>query len=243
MGSAPASEVLIDNLQKVFPQARINLNYGITEGGPVLLSWKHASGLKKPRTTVGYPLPGVEIKLVDGLNENEGVLHTRNPGVMIGYHNLPEETTKSLVNGWLDTGDILRRDEAGWFYFVGRVDDMFVTGGENIYPGDVETMLERHDDVMQAVVVPAPNALKAHVPHAFIVLRSGCILTEDEVKQHALANARPTLIQEGFILSLNYRLLEPIRSTSKHLNSVQQKRPKPRGQHKISNAPTRRPKN
>ena len=189
MGSAPASEVLIDNLQKVFSQARINLNYGITEGGPVLLSWKHASGLKKPRTTVGYPLPGVEIKLVDGLNENEGVLHTRNPGVMIGYHNLPEETAKSLDNGWLDTGDILRRDEAGWFYFVGRVDDMFVTGGENIYPGDVETMLERHDDVMQAVVVPAPNALKAHVPHAFIVLRSGCTLTEDEVKQHALANA------------------------------------------------------
>ena len=189
MGSAPASEVLLDNLQKVFPQARINLNYGITEGGPVLLSWKHADGLEKPRTTVGYPLPGVEIKLVDGPNDNEGVLHTRNPGVMIGYHNLPDETAKSLDNGWLDTGDILRRDEAGWFYFVGRVDDMFVTGGENIYPGDVETMLERHDDVMQAVVVPAPNALKAHVPHAFIVLRPGCTLTEDEVKQHALANA------------------------------------------------------
>ena len=108
---------------------------------------------------------------------------------MIGYHNLPAETAKSLQDGWLNTGDILRRDDDGWFYFVGRVDDMFVTGGENIYPGDVETMLERHDDVMQAVVVPAPNALKAHVPHAFIVLRSGCILTEDEVKQHALANA------------------------------------------------------
>lgn len=189
MGSAPASEVLLDNLQKVFPQARINLNYGITEGGPVLLSWKHADGLEKPRATVGYPLPDCEIKLVDGPNENEGILHTRNPGVMIGYHNLPEETAKCLKDGWLDTGDILRRDADGWFYFVGRADDMFVTGGENIYPGDVETMLERHDDVMQAVVVPAPNALKAHVPHAFIVLRSGSSLTEDEVKQHALANA------------------------------------------------------
>ena len=189
MGSAPASEVLLDNLQIIFPEARINLNYGITEGGPVLLSWKHAEGLEKPRATVGYPLPDVEIRLVDGPQENEGVLHTRNPGVMIGYHNLPVETAKSLENGWLDTGDILRRDDDGWFYFVGRADDMFVTAGENIYPGDVETMLERHEDVMQAVVVPAPNALKAHVPHAFIVLRSGSSLTEDEVKKHALANA------------------------------------------------------
>jgi long-chain acyl-CoA synthetase len=190
MGSAPASAVLLDNLQARFPDARINLNYGITEGGPVLLSWKHPKGLSRPRTTVGYPLPGVEVRFVGGLDENEGLLHTRNPGVMLGYHNLPEETARCLTDdGWLDTGDILKRDELGWFYFIGRADDMFVTGGENIYPGDVETMLERHPAVMQAVVVPAPNALKAHVPHAFIVKRADTPLTEDEVKKHALANA------------------------------------------------------
>ena len=192
MGSAPASEVLLDTLQARFPQARINLNYGITEGGPVLLSWKHPKGLPRPRTTVGYPLEGVEVRFVGGPDANEGTLHTRNPGVMLGYHNLPEETARVLSeDGWLDTGDILRRDADGWFYFVGRGDDMFVTGGENIYPGDVETMLERHPDVMQAVVVPAPNALKAHVPHAFVVKRQGSALTEAEVKTHALANAPP----------------------------------------------------
>tara|TARA_R110000787_G_scaffold56452_5_gene129743 strand:- start:2386 stop:3906 length:1521 start_codon:yes stop_codon:yes gene_type:complete len=191
MGSAPASEVLLDRLQERMPQARINLNYGITEGGPVLLSWKHADGLPRPRTSVGYPLPDVEIRLEDGPDGNQGILHTRNPGVMLGYHNLPDETAKALKDGWLNTGDILRRDEDGWYYFVGRADDMFVTGGENIYPGDVETMLERHDAIMQAVVVPAPNALKAHVPHAFVVLRAGETLTEDEVKKFALANAPP----------------------------------------------------
>ncbi len=189
MGSAPASEVLLDDVQAAFPQARINLNYGITEGGPVLLSWKHPEGLPRPRNTVGFPLPDVEVRFVGGPDENQGVLHTRNPGVMLGYHNLPKETARVLKDGWLDTGDILRRDENGWFYFVGRSDDMFVTGGENIYPGDVETMLERHPDVMQAVVVPAPNALKAHVPHAFIVRRADSTLTEEEVKRHALANA------------------------------------------------------
>lgn len=189
MGSAPASEVLLDDVQAAFPDARIRLNYGITEGGPVLLAWEHPDGLERPRNSVGYPLPDVEVRFVGGPSDDEGVLHTRNPGVMIGYHNLPAETARCLKDGWLDTGDILRRDKNGWFYFIGRADDMFVTGGENIYPGDVETMLERHPDIMQAVVVPAPNSLKAHVPHAFVVPRAGATLTEDEVKKHALANA------------------------------------------------------
>ena len=189
MGSAPASEVLLDNVQAAFPQARINLNYGITEGGPVLLSWKHPEGLERPRNTVGCALPDVEIRFAGGQDDNQGVLHTKNPGVMLGYHNLPGETARCLKDGWLDTGDILRRDENGWMYFIGRADDMFVTGGENIYPGDVETMLERHPDIMQAVVVPAPNVLKAHVPHAFVVPKAGSDLSEDEVKQHALDNA------------------------------------------------------
>lgn len=189
MGSAPASEALLDNLQARFPDAKINLNYGITEGGPILFSWSHPKGLERPRTTVGYPIDGVEIRLMDGPNQNEGILHVKSPGVMLGYHNLPETTARDLKNGWLNTGDILRRDASGWYYFVGRADDMFVTGGENIYPCDVETMLEQHPNIMQAVVVPAPNTLKAHVPHAFIVLRAGANMSEEQVKEHALNNA------------------------------------------------------
>ena len=188
MGSAPASDVLLDKLAEVFPGAAINLNYGITEGGPILLSWKHPKGLKRPRTTVGHPLPGVEIRMTGGPDADQGVVHTRNPGVMAGYHNLPEETARVLKDGWLDTGDILRRDAEGWYYFVGRADDMFVCGGENIYPGDVETLLERHPGIMQAVVVPAPNRLKAYVPHAFVVARPGAAPSEDEVRKFALAH-------------------------------------------------------
>lgn len=188
MGSAPASEVLLDDLQAMFPHARINLNYGITEGGPVLFSWEHPDGTPRPRHSVGTPLPDVEIRLVGGDDDAQGVLHTRNPGVMAGYHNLPEETAKSLQDGWLDTGDILRRDAEGWYYFIGRADDMFVTAGENIYPIHVETMLERHPDILQAVVVPAPNTLKAHVPFAFLVKRADSDLDEAAVKKHAIEN-------------------------------------------------------
>lgn len=188
MGSAPASDSLLDNLGRVFPNAALNLNYGITEGGPVIFSWRHPDGLPRPRMTVGHPLDGVHIRLVDGPSPDEGTLIVRNPGVMLGYHNLPKETAKCLRDGWLDTGDVLRRDAQGWYYFIGRVDDMFVCAGENIYPGEVESLLERHPDVMQAVVVPAPNELKAHVPFAFVVARPGSGLDERAVKAHALAN-------------------------------------------------------
>jgi acyl-CoA synthetase (AMP-forming)/AMP-acid ligase II len=188
MGSAPASGTLLDNLARVFPNAALYLNYGITEGGPVIFSWHHADGLPRPRMTVGYPLEGVDIRLVDGPSPDEGTLLVRNPGVMLGYHNLPKETAKCLRDGWLDTGDVLKRDADGWYYFVGRVDDMFVCAGENIYPGEVEAMLERHPDILQAVVVPAPNELKAHVPFAFVVKKPGAALDEAAVKRHALAN-------------------------------------------------------
>ncbi len=188
MGSAPASDNLLDALALTFPGAALNLNYGITEGGPILFSWKHPDGLERPRMTVGYPIDGVEIRLVGGPDADEGTLHVRSPGVMAGYHNLPDDTARVLRDGWLDTGDVLSRDADGWYYFVGRVDDMFVTAGENIYPGAVEAMLERHPDIMQAVVVPAPDALKAHVPVAFVVARPDSGMDKEAVKRHALAN-------------------------------------------------------
>ncbi len=188
MGSAPASDNLLDALARTFPNAALNLNYGVTEGGPIVFSWKHPDGLVRPRMTVGYPIKGVELRLAGGPDADHGTLHVRSPGVMAGYHNLPSETARVLADGWFDTGDVLRRDRDGWYYFVGRVDDMFVTAGENIYPGAVEAMLERHPDIMQAVVVPAPNDLKAHVPVAFVVARPEGTIDEDAVKRYALAN-------------------------------------------------------
>ena len=185
MGSAPASDNLLNSLAERFPDASLNLNYGITEGGPILFAWRHPEGLPRPRMSVGYPIEGVQIRLGDG--ETQGVLHVRSPGVMEGYHGLPEITSSVLSDeGWLDTGDILRRDPDGWYYFVGRHDDMFVCAGENIYPGEVEALLEQHEDIMQAVVVPAPDQLKANLPYAWIVARNGSGLDETEVKQYAL---------------------------------------------------------
>jgi len=134
------------------------------------------------------PYPGTEAKLIGGDNEDEGELVVRNPGILLAYHNLPQETAKRVRDGWFYTGDVCRRDRDGFYYFVGRTDDMFVCGGENVYPGDVEGTLERHPDVLQAAVLPVDHALKGQVPVAFVVARAGSGLSEQAVKEWALAH-------------------------------------------------------
>jgi acyl-CoA synthetase (AMP-forming)/AMP-acid ligase II len=117
------------------------------------------------------------------------MLWIRTPAIMAGYLNLPDKTREVLTrDGWYISGDILRRDSDGAYYFVGRADDMFVCGGENIYPGEVEALLERHPDIIQACVVPVPDEIKHEKPFAFVVTRNGQ-LSEDAVKQYALAHA------------------------------------------------------
>lgn len=190
LGGAPASDVLVDEVVKRFPRARIVTIFGITEASAALFG-RHPEGKAKPRHSLGWPLPGNELRLAGGDSPDFGVLEIRNPGLMSGYVKNPEETARKLKDGWYHSGDILRRDAEGWWYFVGRSDDMFVSSGHNIYPQDVEIMLERHDDIEQACVVPVPDGIKHTLPVAFIVKRAGSGLTGEEVKQYALRNAPP----------------------------------------------------
>lgn len=191
LGSAPTSGALFDALSTAFPQAEVRLSFGITESSPVMFG-PHPDAQKAPRNSIGWALPDTEIRLENGPSPDHGVLVVRTPGMMLGYHNMPEETSRRLKDGWFDTGDILRRDENGWYFFVGRTDDMFVSGGNNIYPGEVDSVLERHPDIFQAIVVAAPHTLKDQVPYAFVVPRPNADLTEDKVKQHALAHLPPS---------------------------------------------------
>jgi acyl-CoA synthetase (AMP-forming)/AMP-acid ligase II len=187
MGSAPSSPRLIEQLKSAFPNAEPLVVYGVTEGGPVPLG-PHPDGKPRPQGSIGVPYAGTEARLVGGPNENEGELLVRNPGVLIGYHNLPEETEQRIRDGWYHTGDVCRRDAEGFYFFVGRNDDMFVCGGENIFPIEVESLLERHPAVHQAFVMPFAHEMKGEVPYAFVVRRSGVSVTEDELRQFALAN-------------------------------------------------------
>ncbi len=191
MGSAPATQKLIDNVKAAFPGVAVSIVYGTTEAGAVMFG-AHPDGRPKPDLALGWPLPGVEVRILNaaGHEADEGVLHIRTPAMMLGYLNLPAKTRSVLsADGWYCSGDVFRRDATGAFWFVGRVDDMFVCGGENIYPSEVEAMLERHPDIVQSCVVSVPDELKHQKPFAFVIKRVGSTLDQASVQRYALEHA------------------------------------------------------
>jgi acyl-CoA synthetase (AMP-forming)/AMP-acid ligase II len=190
MGSAPVSASLMHALGQALPRAAITNAYGTTEAGPVVFG-PHPKGLPQPEMSVGHPHPQVQVRLVDeqGRPAEQGVLEMKCPAVMLGYHDRPDVPSPITPDGFYVTGDVFRRDADGFHYFVGRTDDMFVSGGENIYPADVERMLERHPAVSHAAVVSVDDEIKGQKPVAFVILRHGAAASEDEIKRFALANA------------------------------------------------------
>jgi acyl-CoA synthetase (AMP-forming)/AMP-acid ligase II len=193
MGSSPFGQSLLDRVRKLFPNAVVSNGYGTTEAGPAVFG-KHPDGLATPDLSMGYPLKAIDLRIVDGEGrpvegEGEGVLQMRTPALMSGYLHLPEQTARAVRDGWYHTNDVVRRDANGFYFFVGRADDMFVSGGENIYPGEVEKLIERYPGVQQAVVVPVPDDIKQTLPFAFVVREPGAggeKTTEDGIKKWTL---------------------------------------------------------
>ena len=194
-GSAEVSEELVAEFQRVFPDAIIAESYGLTEGGPDPIG-NCRYGLIK-RGSCGRQIPGSEVRIVgeDGVTElgpNEvGEFITRNPGLAKGYWKLPEVTRKKFRDGWLYTGDLMRRDEDGFFYFVGRKDDMINVSGENVYPKEIVDILLRHPNVRDASVVPVRHPVKGAVPVAFVVLSAPGRTSAEEIKQFYLKYGAP----------------------------------------------------
>lgn len=190
MGSAPVSASLLQQIRGLLPNARIINAYGTTEGGPVVFG-PHPLGLPTPTMSVGVPHPEVQTRLIDekGRQAALGILEMKSPGLMLGYHERPD-LKPFTDDGFYVTGDLFERDAQGFHTFIGRRDDMFVSGGENIAPGEIEKMLERHPAIQQASVVPVDDEIKGQKPVAFVVLRAGVQRpTEDELKAFALAHA------------------------------------------------------
>jgi long-chain acyl-CoA synthetase len=189
MGSAPIVGSLFEDVRRTFPGAIVSNAYGTTEAGPLVFG-PSSDGRPLPDGALGWPIPDVEVRVVDsqGQEAEEGILWIRSPSTMKGYLGLPEKTREVLTaDGWSITGDVFRRDKDGCYWFVGRSDDMFICGGENIYPSEVELMLEKHPAIAQACVVPVPDDIKGQKPFAFVVVRPGAELNEDDVKRYALS--------------------------------------------------------
>ncbi len=207
MGSAVVGADLIRDVETAFG-APVHEAYGLTEGGGPLR--EPVDGGAAPRGSCGLAAPEVEVRLVgeDGReNPRHGELWVRSPAVLVGYNNRPELDAERLVDGFLRTGDVFRRDENGFFYFMGRIDDQFSCGGENIYPKEVELLLAQHPDVIDAVVAPVPHAVKGLAPAALVVLREAPGPGEEELRRFALergpAYAHPRRIFSVAELPLN----------------------------------------
>ena len=210
MGSAPLTQALVDKVQALFPKALINNSYGTTEAGPSPFG-PHPDGIPRPATSLGYPLPGALSELREGPDENHGVLYMKSPMRMEAYNKLPTKTAEVMRDGWYRSGDIMRRDEHGFFYFVGRADDMFVVGGENVWPGEVERLVERAPGVHQATVVPVSDEIKGMLPFAFVVRQTGSSVTEADIKAFTLAHG-PAFAHPRFV---EFRDVIPLASTNK----------------------------
>jgi long-chain acyl-CoA synthetase len=212
MGSAPVSQSLMAALHRALPAAKVTNAYGTTEAGPVVFG-AHPAGLPEPDMSVGYPHPKVALRLIDdgGHVADQGGLEMKCPALMLGYHSRPDLPPPITADGFYRTGDVFRRDGDGFHYFLGRTDDMFVSSGENIYPGDVERMLERHPAVAQACVVPIDDDIKGHKPVAFIIAKAGQKADAEDIKRFALANA-PAYQHPRFVWTVDHL---PLSTTNK----------------------------
>lgn len=165
-------------------KAQILEGYGMSEGSPVVTFNQFETG-RKPGS-IGTPVWGVEVKIVDE-NGNEmpvrekGEVVYRGHNVMKGYYNKPEANAKTIVNGWLHSGDIGMKDEDGFFYIVDRTKDMIIRGGLNVYPREVEDVVMKHDAVSLVAVIGVPSDKYGEEIKAYVVLKEGKSVSEADL--------------------------------------------------------------
>ncbi|WP_030815386.1 class I adenylate-forming enzyme family protein [Streptomyces sp. NRRL S-337] len=188
-GAAPMPPALIDRFERRYGIPILE-GYGLSEG-TCASTTNPLDGPRKPGT-VGLPLPGQQVAVMDPLGRivpagTTGEVVVRGPNVMRGYLGRPEETARTVVDGWLHTGDVGRFDEDGYLVLVDRIKDMIIRGGENIYPKEIETVLGDHPAVLEAAVVGAAEQRLGEVPVAFVALRAGASATATDLLDHCRA--------------------------------------------------------
>ena len=169
---------------------QVTIAYGMTETSPVSTQTDPDDDIDRRVSTVGQVHPHVEVKIVDPENGEtmargeSGEICTRGYSVMIGYWNDPEQTAEAVdSDGWMHTGDLATMDRDGYVNIVGRIKDMIIRGGENIYPREIEEYLYTHPEIVDAQVVGVPDAHLGEQAMAWIVRKPGSALTEEDVKE------------------------------------------------------------
>jgi long-chain acyl-CoA synthetase len=179
-GGAPLAPDLLEACEAALG-TRLLEGYGLTETSPVA-SFNRPDDPRRPGS-IGTPIDGVEMRLRDVTVHGVGEIVIRGPNVMKGYWNRPEETRAVLSgDGWLRTGDLARVDDEGAFVIVGRAKDLVIRDGRNVYPREIEDVLQGHPDVLEAAVLGIPDALVGEELVACVVLGPRASATEDDLR-------------------------------------------------------------
>jgi fatty-acyl-CoA synthase len=188
MAGAPCPVELMHRVINDMHMGEITIGYGMTETGPLSTQTRRDDAIELRVGTVGRPLPNTEIKIIDDAGRivptgETGELCTRGYCVMRGYWGDKERTAEDIdAAGWIRTGDLATMDEAGYIRIVGRIKDMLIRGGENIYPREIEEYLYTHPKIDQVEVVGVPDEKFGEEIAAWIRLTEGEHLDEDEVR-------------------------------------------------------------
>ena len=190
IGAQPVPPSLIRRWKTVFPHHQYDTNYGLSESiGPGCVHL----GVENIHKVGAIGVPGymweAQIVTPDGKpveGEEVGELIVKGPGVMTCYYKNPEATAEVLKDGWLYTGDMAKRDADGFIYLVDRKKDVIITGGENLYPVQIEDFLRKHDRIKDVAVIGLPDERLGEIAAAIIEVKEGMELTEDEVNAFCL---------------------------------------------------------
>ncbi|MBU0988420.1 MAG: AMP-binding protein [Proteobacteria bacterium] len=194
IGAQPVPPSLIKEWKKVFPHHQYDTNYGLTEcTGPGCVHL----GMENMHKVGAIGVPGFdwEIKIVDDQLQpvdqgQPGELMVNGPGVMKEYYKNPEATRETLVDGWLRTGDIARQDQDGFIWLVDRKKDVIITGGENIYPVEIEDFLQAHPKIQDVAVIGLPSLRLGEIATAIVQVKPGQELAKEEIDEYCRELAR-----------------------------------------------------
>ncbi len=195
MAGSPCPIEVMKRVQRDMHMSEVGICYGMTETSPVSTQTRPDDSLERRVSTVGRPGPHIEVKIVDpdtGLvvpHGEPGEFCTRGYSVMLGYWGEPEKTDEAIDRGrWMHTGDLATMDAEGYCNIVGRIKDLVIRGGENVYPREVEEFLYTHPDVSDVSVVGVPDERYGEELCAFVVVRGDATLTEDDVREFCRAS-------------------------------------------------------